>query len=97
MQPLSLPNISVMPGSPVPLSSPIVPVSPPPVSCSKVEVLEPLDQPPPHSHHPRRIKTPYVVASLSPSPPPVPIKRLPSPPLVVSPIICRALTISIPP
>jgi len=84
--PPSLPDISVIPASPVPLSSPIVPVSPPPIPCVKVEVSEPLDRPPPHSCHPRCIKTPYVIPSLSPSPP-----------LVVSPIICCVPTISIPP
>ena len=75
-----------MPSSPVPPSSPIIPVSPPSVPCIKVEVSEPLDRPPPRSRHPRRAKTPYVVPSLSPSPP-----------LVVSPVVCRALTILIPP
>ena len=85
MPPPSLPNISVMPGSLVLLSSPIVPVSPPPVPHVKVEVSEPLDRPLSHSRHPCRVKTPYVVPSLSPSP------------LVVSPIIHCALTISIPP
>ena len=78
-------------------SSPIVPVYTPPVSHHKVEVLEPLDRPPPCSHCPRHTKTPYVINSLSPLPPPIPVKRPPSPPLVVSPIIHRVPTISIPP
>ena len=82
----SLPDISVMPGSPVPLSSPVVPVSPLPVPHVKVEVLEPLDQPPPRSRRLCRIKTPYVVPLLSPSPP-----------LVVSPVVRHAPTISISP
>jgi len=82
----SLPNILVMPGSPVLPSSPVIPVSPPSVPHVKVEVSEPLDRPPPRSRCPRHVKTPYVVPSL-----------FPSPPLVVSPIICYALTISIPP
>ena len=97
MPPPSLPNILVMPGSPVPLSSPIVLVSPPPIPRCKVEVLEPLDRPTPHSRCPHCVKTPYIILSLSPLPPPVPVKRLPSPPLVVSPIIHCMPTISIPP
>jgi len=75
-----------MPNSLVPPSSLVVPVSPLPVLRVKVEVSEPLDRPPPHSHRPCCVKTSYVVPSLSPSPP-----------LVVSPVVCRALTISIPP
>ena len=75
-----------MPGSPVPPSSPIIPVSPLPVPYAKVEVSEPLDRPPPRSHRPRHVKTPYVVPLLSPSPP-----------LVISPVVRRAPTISIPP
>ena len=75
-----------MPGSPVPPSSPVVPVSPLPVPRIKVEVLEPLDQPPPRSRRPRHVKTPYVISSLSPSPP-----------LVVSPVVRHAPMISISP
>ena len=86
MPPPSLPNISVMPGSLVLLSSPIVPVFPPPVPHVKVEVSEPLDRPPPRSRHPCCVKTPYIVPSLSPSSP-----------LVISPIIHCTPTISIPP
>ena len=84
--PPSLPDILVMPGSPVLPSSPIIPVSPPPIPRIKVKVSEPLDRPPPCSRRPHRVKTPYVVPSLSPSPP-----------LVVPSIIRRAPTISIPP
>jgi len=73
-----------MPGSLVPLSSPVIPVSPPSVPRIKVEVSEPLDRPPPRSRCSCRVKTPYIVPSLSPSPP-----------LVVSPMVRHALTISI--
>ena len=97
MQPPSLPDISVIPGSPVLLSSPIVPVSTPSIFCWKVEVLKPLDWPLPRSCRPRHAKTPYAVTSLSPLPLLVLVKRPPSPPLVVSPIIHHAPTISIPP
>jgi len=82
----SLSDILVMPGSLVPPSSLVVPVSPLSIPYVKVEVSEPLDWPPPHSRRPHHVKTPYVIPSLSPSSP-----------LVVSPIICCAPTISIPP
>jgi len=96
MQPPSLPNILVLPGSPGPLLSSIILVSPSITSHRKIEVLEPLDWPPPHSCHPCRVKTPYVVAFLSPLPPPIPIKRASSASLVVSPIVRCAPTILIP-
>ena len=96
MQPPSLPNILVLPGSPGPPLSPTIPVSPLITSCRKIEVLEPLDWPPSCSRHPCCIKTPYVVASFSLMPPSIPIKRASSPSLVVSPIVHCTPTILIP-
>ena len=96
IQLLSLPNISVLPGSPGLLLSPIVLVSPPMASRCAIEVLEPLDWPSPCSHCPCCVKTPRFITFLSPSPPPIPVKRAPLSSLVVFPPACYTPTISIP-